>query len=75
MEVVSNKKISPEMHNPLGQTVAEMCDEYISKIRCLIMDNYPDVESIKIEIIPLEDGNGFRHRVSMQRVKNERVQD
>lgn len=69
MEIVSNKKISSELHNPLGQTIAEMCDEYISKIRCLIMDNYPDVESIRIEILPLENGNGFRHKVSMLRKK------
>ena len=61
------ESISPELYNPLGQTVAEMCDEYISKIRCLIMDNYPDVKSIKIEILPLGNGNGFRHKVSVQR--------
>jgi len=69
MKAMSNKRISTEINNPLGQTVAEMCDEYISKIRGLIMDNYPEVKSIKIEILPLENEEGFRHKVSMQRTK------
>lgn len=62
---ITSKKISPRFDNLLGHSVAEMCDEYVTRIRDLIIDNYPDVDGFEIRVTRLEDGEGFSHKFGL----------
>lgn len=72
---ITSKRIAPKYDNLLGHSVAEMCDEYVTKIRDLIIANYPDIDGFEIRVTRLENAEGFRHKFGFLRKKKEMMED
>lgn len=64
---ITRKVIAPRYDNLLGHSVAELCDEYVTKIRDLLIENYPDIDGFEIRVTRLENGEGFRHKFGFLR--------